>query len=60
VSDQLKAGEISLIEVTPEEAKAASKPESYARIGMEFQPRRKKSMLTIKPALVIWLFMVCV
>ena len=31
---------------------AAGKPKSYARIDIELQPRRKKLLLTIKPAWV--------
>ncbi len=39
---------------------AAGKPVSYAQIDLKFHPRRKKLILTTKPALVIRKLIVCV
>jgi len=56
VSDQLKAGEISLIETTPEEAEAAKARLDTQRKKRRGHHARKKSLTkpTFKNPLIIW------
>jgi len=44
----------------PLKNQAASKAVSYAQNGLKLQPRRKKLILTTKPALVNRMLIVCI